>query len=139
MIAIDGEQEAIDRLARRWSATGRRGSRREVARFEDATLAARATSSTRASRCRSARPTAFDELWERIVDSIRPGGRFAGQLFGDHDEWAGTGIASRPAPRSSELLRPFEIERLEEFDEDGSTVIGKTKHWHLFHVVARKR
>jgi len=38
-----------------------------------------------------------------------------------------------------ELLRPFEVEWLDEVDEDGSTAIGTRKHWHLYHVVARKR
>ena len=38
-----------------------------------------------------------------------------------------------------ELLRPFEIERFEEFEQEGQTVVGKSKQWHLFHVVARKR
>ena len=32
----------------------------------------------------------------------------------------------------------FEVESLEEFDGDGGTVIGRRKHWHVFHVVARK-
>ena len=39
-------------------------------------------------------PGAFDALWARIVASLRPGGRFCGQLFGVNDEWAGTGITS---------------------------------------------
>ena len=30
-------------------------------------------------------------------------------------------------------------ERLDEEEEDSTTVVGDAKHWHLFHVVARKR
>ena len=40
----------------------------------------------------------FDEVWARIVDSLRPGGRFCGQLFGERDEWARLGDR-RPHPR----------------------------------------
>jgi hypothetical protein len=90
-------------------------------------------------------------MWSRIVESLRPGGRVCGQLFGDRDEWAtrprerAEGWASPPAitfhtrAQVEELLRPFEIERLDEIDEDGATAVGDRKHWHLFHVVARKR
>ena len=44
----------------------------------------------------------FDALWARIVASIRPGGRFAGQLFGVNDEWAGSGV---------ELAQVLDLER----------------------------
>lgn len=33
-------------------------------------------------------PVDFPGLWSRIVTAIRPGGRFAGQFFGDRDSWA---------------------------------------------------
>ncbi len=68
----------------------------------------------------------------------RAGGRFSGQLFGDRDEWARTGLVVKTRAEVEELLRPFELERFEEFEQEGQTVVGKTKQWHLFHVVARK-
>ena len=37
------------------------------------------------------------------------------------------------------LLGDLDIEHLHEVDEDGATVVGAAKHWHLFHIVARKR
>jgi len=36
------------------------------------------------------------------------------------------------------LFRVFELERFEEVEEDGETVLKNPKHWHVFHVVARK-
>ncbi len=66
----------------------------------------------------------FVALWARIVDSIRPGGRFSGQLFGVHDEWAGSGLHVFTRAEVEQLLAPFEVERLEEVDEIGSTVTG---------------
>lgn len=36
------------------------------------------------------------------------------------------------------LLEGFEVERLDEVEEDGETAVGTPKHWHLFDVVARK-
>jgi membrane dipeptidase len=137
VLAIDAEQEAIDRLAAR---AGDAGSRlaTEVARFEDARWPEcdLLNASFALAFCPPAR---FAELWARIVDSLPPGGRFAGQLYGDRDERAGSGITAVTRERVGELLEPFEVELLEEVDEPGSTVTGKPRHWHLFHVVARKR
>ncbi len=40
--------------------------------------------------------------------------------------------------RALQLLEPFELERFDEEDEDGKTALGDAKHWHVFHVVARR-
>ena len=82
---------------------------------------------------------AFESLWGRIVESLRPDGRFAGQLFGPHDQWAGSGVVVHGRDELERLLEPFTVERLDEFEGDGSTVAGKPKHWHIYHLVARKR
>jgi hypothetical protein len=96
-------------------------------------------------------PDRFGEVWARIVTSLAPRGRFCGQLFGDHDEWASPSRAStrdwESPPAISfhareevlALLAGFDIEHLDEIEEDGTTVVGDPKHWHLFHVVARRR
>ena len=36
------------------------------------------------------------------------------------------------------LLEGFEIEHLEEEEDDSVTPRGEAKHWHVFHIVARK-
>jgi hypothetical protein len=36
------------------------------------------------------------------------------------------------------LLRGFELEYFKEIEEDGKTATGASKHWHVYHVVARK-
>lgn len=84
-------------------------------------------------------PARFQVLWEWICASLRPGGVFAGQLFGDRDEWA----AIRPGSHHSrarvlELLRGRRVVHLEEVEKDGSDAMGGTKHHHVFHVVARR-
>jgi len=37
-----------------------------------------------------------------------------------------------------DLLRPFDVGLFNEIEEDGTTVVGDPKHWHVFHIVARK-
>jgi membrane dipeptidase len=136
VIAIDGQPEAIDRVVE-LAGPGAERLEARVGRIEEADWPACQLVNASYSLPFSP-PAAFPALWQRIVDSIVPGGRFSGQLFGDRDEWARTGLVVQTRAEVEELLRPFEIESFEEFEQEGQTVVGKSKQWHLFHVVARK-
>src|SRR5690606_24197231 len=84
-------------------------------------------------------PDAFARVWRRIVDSLRPGGRFAGQLYGDRDSWAGRpGMTFLTRAGARALLLPLRVELFREEEEDSVTPRGSAKHWHIFHIVARK-
>ncbi|HLP83432.1 MAG TPA: class I SAM-dependent methyltransferase [Phycisphaerales bacterium] len=85
-------------------------------------------------------PEQFPDLWSWITHTLVPGGRFAGQFFGDRDEWA----CVRPKSHLTKqqvltLLHNFDIEHFEEVEKEGSDAMGGTKWHHVFHVVARKR
>jgi tellurite methyltransferase len=140
VLAIDGQKEAIDRLrgSEDLPASARRRLQTQVARFEDAEWAEPdlVNSSFALPFCP---PEAFPALWQRIKSSLHPGGRFSGQLFGDRDGWSDeTDMTFQTRAQLEALLESLEIERLDEVEEDGSTAVGKPKHWHLFHVVARR-
>jgi membrane dipeptidase len=136
VVAIDREQEALDRLH---DLAGPDSARLEtrLARFEEATWPPcdLVNASFSLPFCP---PESFPALWQRIVDSLPPGGRFCGQLFGQHDDWAGSGVVVHTEAEVAELLVPFEVERLDVFDDQGTTAVGTRKHWHLYHVVASK-
>ena len=85
-------------------------------------------------------PDAFASVWRRIVDSLEPGGRFAGHILGDRDSWAADPAMNHHNRAQAErLLAALEIEMFNEEEEpNGKTATGGTKHWHTFHVVARK-
>ena len=86
------------------------------------------------------RPDVFPAFWCRIQAALRPGGRFAGHFFGPKDSWAGNpGILHIPEAELRALLAPFEVECFDEEEDDSETPRGEMKHWHIFHVVARKR
>ena len=133
VLAIDREPEAVERL------TALAGERLEarLLDFEDADWPQcdLVNASFALPFCA---PKAFPRLWAKIVTSLPPGGRFSGQLFGDHDEWAGSGIVVHTRAELGALLAPFDVERLDEVDEVGETVVGTRKHWHVYHLVARK-
>jgi SAM-dependent methyltransferase len=85
-------------------------------------------------------PRHFPALWSRIVGAIRPGGRFAGQLFGDRDSWASIpGRTHHSRDQALALLDGFEIEMMREEERDEEPGVRRPKHWQLFHLVARKR
>ncbi len=84
-------------------------------------------------------PQHFGVLWNKIVASIRPGGRFAGQFFGTRDTWATIPNRSHHAHEEVlKLLGGFSIEMMREEERDDPTELRKPKHWQIFHIVARK-
>jgi SAM-dependent methyltransferase len=84
-------------------------------------------------------PVEFDEVWSRITSGIRVNGLFVGHLFGPHDTWASTpDMTFHTRAQVDALLVDFEVLGFREQDDDGEAVSGP-KHWHVFHVIARKR
>ena len=138
VLAIDAETEAISRLRARPEAARSDLLETEVASFEEADWPepALVNASYALPFCL---PAAFPAVWAHVVESLPPGGRFCGQLFGDRDEWASDPeLTMHTREEVERLLAPFEAERFDEVEEDGETALGKPKHWHLFHIVARK-
>lgn len=137
VLAIDAEPDAIDALTARPDLPPGADLSGVVARFEDAAWpdCDLVNSSFALPLCA---PTAFDRVWRRIVSSLRPGGRFAGQLYGTRDSWAGrAGMTFHTRAHIEGLLAGFETEYLEEEEDDSVTPRGEAKHWHVFHIVAR--
>lgn len=83
----------------------------------------------------------FAEVFARIKAALAPGGVFAGQFFGDRDEWASADRDMTFVTRqeAEALLSDLETIELTEEDADGHKADGSPKHWHVFHVLARKR
>ena len=83
-------------------------------------------------------PADFPALWDSIRSSLAPGGHFAGQLFGDRDEWAGQRPMSFHSLRQvRSLTRGYRVELLRETEEDGQAFDGP-KHWHFFDLILEK-
>ena len=81
----------------------------------------------------------FPALWARIHQSLAPGGRFSGQLYGERDQWTGDPTNSHfTRAEVDELLQNYDVEMLREEETDSRTRRGRPKHWHIFHIVARK-
>ena len=136
VLAIDAEAEAIERLRRRAGDEPRLEAR--VASFVEADWpeADLVNAGYALPFCPPAR---FDGVWARVVASVRPGGRFSGQLFGDRDEWAADPeLTFLTRDEALGRLEGFELERFDEEDAQGKTALDEPKHWHVFHVIARR-
>ena len=87
----------------------------------------------------------FPKVWGTMCAALKSGGIFAGQLFGLKDSF----LAESPAGSMNahthdevvRLLRGFQVISMTEEERDG--VVGvppneRAKHWHVFHIVARR-
>lgn len=84
-------------------------------------------------------PEAFDDVLKGIISSLKPGGIFAGQLFGDRDEWNGHKRMLFHTRREAEkLLSDLTVLQFVEEEQDRLVAGGKTKHAHIFHFIVRK-
>jgi tellurite methyltransferase len=136
VFAFDAEPEAIDRLRARVPLALAARLRTEVASMEDVQLppADLGWASFSLFFCD---PDRFEGVWARVRTSVSGGGRFAGQILGDRDSWAGNeGITSFDRDAARLLFDGWTIERFVEDEEDGEACSGP-KHWHVFSVVAR--
>lgn len=139
VLAIDGEKTAITRLLNRPD-IDRTFLRTQVIRFEVLQLPSDIDLVNASFSLPFCPSSAFSGFWEKIVLSMRSGGRFCGQFFGDRDSWSIYPSMTHLTSQQLEgLLQPFDIELLLEEEQAGKTPLGENRHWHIFQIVARKR
>lgn len=139
VVAIDGEPEAARRMLARGDLVGRDRLEVVIAEFGSAEIPACGLLNA-AYALPFCPPGDFEGLWRKCEAAVEPGGWFVGQFFGERDGWAALPDRSHQTRAEVErLLMQFEIEIFEEEERDGADALGFAKHWHVFHVVARKR
>ena len=138
VLAIDGEPTAVEKLTGRENLPAAVDLTGQVARFVEATWPhCDLVNSSFALPLMP--PDEFTVVWPRIIESLNFGGRIACQLFGPHDSWAErSGMSFHGRAAINALLDGLDVEMLREEEYDSTTVRGKAKHWHIFHIVARK-
>ena len=81
-------------------------------------------------------PEHFNELWNKIYESINVNGYFVGQLFGDRDGW-----------KDNKLINTFTMEEVKAYlkrykilklDEIEYTRESDNKKWHFYNIIAKK-
>lgn len=87
------------------------------------------------------RPEHFAEAWRRIVQALRPGGIFCGHFMGPMDSWVQLErrhLSVHDRAQTEQLFDSFELLDLYEHNQPGKTLLGRSKHWHTYSVLARK-
>jgi len=137
VVAVDAEPEALRQLAARELP----GTITPIAaRLEEVPLPLGVQLVNSSFAMPLCEPERFHELWTRIREELPVGGRFSGQWYGPRDNWADRpGITFLERNQAMALLDGLEIEMFEEEEADSVTPRGNPKHWHIFHIVARKR
>ncbi len=82
----------------------------------------------------------FDEVFGKIIKSLKTDGVFVGQFFGDRDEWnkEGSDMTFHTKEEAQALLQGLKVLEFTEEEKDGNTAAGNLKHWHVFHFIAVK-
>ncbi|WDF55788.1 class I SAM-dependent methyltransferase [Mucilaginibacter sp. KACC 22063] len=84
-------------------------------------------------------PVYFGDCWLNITRALESNGVFCGHFFGIRDSWATRiDMTSHTAEQLKELFAGFELLWQSETEKDGKTLGSAAKHWHVYHIVARK-
>lgn len=137
VLAIDGEPAAMDFLSKRVPRSQRSSLTMRTAPMEGLSLPKvdLVYASYSIPFCN---PAEFPRLWSTIRKALVPGGHFAGQVFGDRDEWAGRRPMTFHTLRQARALtKGYRTEMFRETEEEGRSYEGP-KHWHLFDLILEK-
>jgi SAM-dependent methyltransferase len=84
----------------------------------------------------------FCAVFDKVREALNPDGIFVGQFFGIHDQWHTPERASSMTfltrEEALQALQGLDVIEFEEEDVDSVVADGSPKHWHVFHIIARK-
>lgn len=137
VVGIDGHEAAFESLAKRDRVLEHPNFEPRLTPFEECSIP-RCTLLNASFALPFCHPDSFDALWRIIRFAIEPGGRFAGQLFGDRDTWAALPDRTHHTRTQAEkLLLGMDVEMFKEDEKDAADSEGNDKHWHVYHIVAK--
>ena len=86
------------------------------------------------------RAAAFPSVFTKLMASVKIGGLFTGQLFGPNDSGnlPESGMNFHSQSDVERLLRGWTLLELTEEDRPDKTKLGEDRHWHIFHIIARR-
>ena len=138
VLAVDASEDAFDGLLGRGDLPAGANIETQLSRYEDMALP-QADLINAGFSLPLCPKEAFPRVWEKIVDALRSGGRFSGQFYGERDSWAGKpGLTHLSKDEAMAYLEALYVEYFKEEEDDSVTPRGAPKHWHIFHIVARK-
>lgn len=139
VVAVDAEPLALARLRERSDLPIGAEITTIASRFEQFALPHDALLINSSFAMPLCAPDQFLRVWKDICDCLPSGGRFSGQWYGKRDSWVGRpDLTFVSRDEAQALLHGLIVEMFEEEEQDGVTPRGNAKHWHIYHIVARK-
>lgn len=138
LLAIDQQPEALELLRQRTPPSLLGNLTGQVATFDQVQLpqADLIWSSMSLPFCP---PEYFPRLWTDILHALKPGGLFAGDLFGERSFWAREkGITILTEERVKAMLAELQIELYEVEDRERQVATQGVQWVHIFSIIARK-
>ena len=84
----------------------------------------------------------FHAVFGKVREALELEGIFVGQFFGIHDQWNTPENAATMTfltrEEALQALQGLEVIEFDEEDIDSVVADGSPKHWHVFHIIARK-
>lgn len=84
----------------------------------------------------------FYAVFSKVRQALNPDGIFVGQFFGTHDQWNTPERAEKMTfltrEEAMQALDGLDVVEFDEEDVDSVVADGSPKHWHVFHIIARK-
>ena len=82
----------------------------------------------------------LDDVMQRMLASLKPGGVFAGDLFGNRHDWSkDESKAFRTRAEAEAYFTGFELKEFKEVTPESPGVKPDATHRHLFHIIAVKK
>lgn len=141
VLAIDQSAEGLKRLENRENLPHPENLDTCQARFQDLDLPQHCDFINASLALPFCPPEDLQTLWQKIFDALKPGGIFAGHLFGVDDSWNHKVLDMSFFSRAEveEMIKPFSQTLFFKEDEyDGRDAHGRPKHWHGFSLVLQK-
>ncbi len=140
VLALDAEQLSIDIILNRVDVSYLNSLEVMVIPFSEMILPAELDLINASYSLPFCKPQDFSQCWRKIIDHLAIGGRFSGQFFGEKDEWAtNPDLTIHSYEKMLQLFEDqFVIEYLQIEDGFIPCANGKMKHWHVYHLVAKK-
>lgn len=138
--AIDGQELALKMLAARVPSEAVNNISYELSAFEEIQSIPRCDFFYTYHSFPFCKKESSAGLWQAVVDSINPGGVFAGTFFGLDDEWVESEkVTGTSLKQLDEMFTGFEVLHKKEINEMAGTAAGPQKHWHVHEVIALKK
>jgi SAM-dependent methyltransferase len=142
VLALDRESDAIDWLTGRVPSEHQDRLTATVVGFESVELPA-ADLVWAGLSLPFCPPDVFPTLWGKIVAALRPGGRFAGDFFGDRSDrqagWINAGgMTFLSRAQVMALIPPLRLEYFIEEEGERPMALSGPQQFHSFGVVARR-